>query len=162
MIDPAWLLSQQKVQFIHDEKYHQDIFCLPRNDRLKHYGLHYAKYCGRFARDGFEHGLTKTVSDFFLVALSAANALSDNLLNSGIEIKALPQSAAFLPLCDATGRFADACEKIDHAERFIDIAVPANRDIISALGGLASAEKLELEELLNSRRSELRLRAFYR
>jgi uncharacterized membrane protein len=72
----AMLLKWQQEQFSHDQRNHTDIICLSRIDRLKHYGLHYAKYAGRLARSDDDAVLRRTAVDTALVALSAANALS--------------------------------------------------------------------------------------
>jgi hypothetical protein len=45
MVGKYDLLQMQREQFRHDERNHKDILCLPKPDRLKHYGLHYAKIC---------------------------------------------------------------------------------------------------------------------
>ena len=156
-----WLVEQQRLQFTHDATNHQDIHCLGRTDRLKHYGLHFAKYCGRLARDGFEHGADKTLADWFLVALSASIALQDKLDNLSKLQSANTFEGAFLALCDASGRFCDACEKIDHLEEFREIATVANRDIVQLLRGVAAAGDRSLDELLRGRRGQLAERAFY-
>jgi hypothetical protein len=44
------ILELQREQFRHDRRNHFDILSLHKNDRLKHYGLHYCKYVGRLAR----------------------------------------------------------------------------------------------------------------
>lgn len=156
-----WLVEQQRLQFAHDATNHQDIHCLSRVDRLKHYGLHFAKYCGRLARDGFEQGSDKTLSDWFLVALSASIALQDKLVDLPDSCRAETFGSAFVPLCDASGRFCDACEKIDHLEEFRAIATVANRDIVVLLLGVAVSGECPLDELLRGRRGQLAERAFY-
>lgn len=156
-----WLLEQQRLQFAHDATNHQDIHCLSRADRLKHYGLHFAKYCGRLARDGFEQGADKTLADWFLVALSASIALQDKLVDLPASRRAEAFEGAFVSLCDASGRFCDACEKIDHLEEFRAIATVANRDIVLLLLGVAAAGERPLDELLRGRRGQLAERAFY-
>ncbi|MBJ3785620.1 hypothetical protein [Devosia sediminis] len=160
--DPALLLEQQREQFAHDRRNHSDIVCLPRADRLKHYGLHFAKYAGRMARgDAEEKSQAQTVVDAILVSLSAANALSQHLDQ---EIGAIPsdrRSATLERLTDAAGRFADACEKIDHLEDFLALAKTANVDIM--LWSIAKARELSLDvnALLQDRRRFLGSRAFY-
>src|SRR5205823_4710500 len=82
------LQRMQREQFRHDERNHKDILCLPKPDRLKHYGLHYAKYVGRLAR-GSAEGKTdeKTLVDAILVALSAANTLLQDLSKADLSCK---------------------------------------------------------------------------
>ena len=48
------LAQLQREQYVHDQRNHFDIICLPKPDRLKHYGLHFAKYVGRLARGDFD------------------------------------------------------------------------------------------------------------
>ena len=43
------LLRLQREQYRHDQRNHSDIACLAKSERLKHYGLHFAKYVGRLA-----------------------------------------------------------------------------------------------------------------
>jgi len=50
MLSISELPRLQREQFHHDKRNHSDIFCLSKHDRLKHYGLHFAKYVGRLAR----------------------------------------------------------------------------------------------------------------
>ena len=73
-------LQMQRDQHRHDMRNHSDIVCLNKADRLKHYGLHFAKYVGRLARGERESKpIDRTVIDTLLVCLSAANALHQNL-----------------------------------------------------------------------------------
>ncbi|WP_062230492.1 hypothetical protein [Aureimonas sp. N4] len=156
------LASQQKMQFAHDAANHQDIHCLSRTDRLKHYGLHYGKYCGRLARGSGSHSYHKTIIDWMLVALSASIALQDNLADVHLATVLVDDDeSAFRRLCDASGRFCDGCEKIDHLESFREIVVQANRDLLMLLIGEFARLELELGSALEERRAELRIRAFY-
>jgi hypothetical protein len=71
--------KRQQAQYEHDLHNHFDILSLSRLDRLKHYGLHFAKYAGRLARGEREaKSRQETLVDAFLVALSAANALASS------------------------------------------------------------------------------------
>lgn len=162
MIDQSWLFYQQRKQFEHDELHHHDIFCLSRADRLKHYGLHFAKYCGRLSRDHSEEVLRKTLSDWQLVSLSASLALSDNLSLGSISFSEASNDDFLFRAVDASGRFCDACEKIDHAEPFLDMAKFSNREILFLLSSMAAQKSMSLEELVTDRRKQLRQRAFYR
>lgn len=158
----AWLLDQQVTQFEHDQRNHHDIACLHRADRLKHYGLHYAKYCGRLARDDFDDAQGRTLTDWFLVALSASIALQDRLDDIAVPEQTEQDFAqCFSLICDATGRFCDACEKIDHLEEFRTTAVRANRDLVSLLLSIRPPAGRPLSALLSVRRQQLSDRAFY-
>jgi hypothetical protein len=64
-------------------------------------------------------------------------------------------------LADASGRFADACEKIDHMEEFLPIARKANRDIMHWLVREAEARRLHLTAEVDRRRKELAERHFF-
>ena len=48
------LTRMQKEQYRHDMRNHSEILCLHKTERLKHYGLHFAKYVGRLARESAE------------------------------------------------------------------------------------------------------------
>ena len=161
MSSMGWLLEEQKKQFKHDSSYHQDIHCLPRSERLKHYGLHFAKYCGRIARVDENHSFEKTLTDWFLVALSASNTLQDPFRDHAELLQKQDESDELMKFVDATGRFADACEKIDHLEEFRHIAIPANREIIGMLVSIADLKGWSIAELASERRKELSNRAYY-
>lgn len=62
---------------------------------------------------------------------------------------------------DAAGRFADACEKIDHLEDFLTIARSANQDILRWVLDAALECGLDLRRAIKKRRAELAARAFY-
>ncbi|HWU18649.1 MAG TPA: hypothetical protein VN155_13295 [Devosia sp.] len=155
------LAALQRSQQQHDLENHFDILALHKMDRLKHYGLHFSKYVGRLARGQSE---TKTVSqtlvDTMLVSLSAANALNQRLWQVG------PESAGrndydLLAFADAAGRFADACEKVDHLEEFRSIALDANADILRYVAHTAATLGLDLEAAIADRRSQLYSRQAY-
>lgn len=156
-----WLLDQQKRQYQHDVESHQDIHTLSRSDRIKHYGLHFAKYCGRIARKDEIHSFHKTLADCTLIALSAANALQDNLAEFNFLPSPIKRDEFQVRLFDAVGRFADGCEKIDHMENFHQLLISGNRNIISALIGVSMTENINLVHLVEDRRKILRARAFY-
>lgn len=158
-------LALQRAQFAHDRRNHSDIICLGRTDRLKHYGLHYAKYAGRLARAGGENTkdvLAKTMVDAALVCLSAANTLNQKLdvAVQGRDLTSLAREP-LLALTDAAGRFADACEKIDHLEDFLSIAREANVDVLNWLVAEATRTEFDLNVAIGQRRGELGERAFY-
>tara|TARA_R110002049_G_scaffold265590_1_gene441725 strand:+ start:7565 stop:8053 length:489 start_codon:yes stop_codon:yes gene_type:complete len=162
MIDQKWLFEQQRNQFRHDELHHQDVFCLSRNDRLKHFGLHFAKYCGRLARNFSDEVFLKTLSDWQLVALSASIALSDDLSMGSIDFPGLEENEFLMRAVNASGQFCDACEKIDHAEPFLESAKASNREILFLLSSIANRKAISLDDLITDRREQLRQRAFYR
>ncbi len=157
------LLRLQREQYSHDRRNHSDILSLSKTDRLKHYGLHFAKYVGRLARGADEaKSVERTVVDTFLVCLSAANTLHQELgsafLDSGSQAK---KNDPVYVLADASGRFADACEKVDHMEEFIPIARQANADVVKWVMNIAAERKIELEPAIQARRKELAARQFY-
>lgn len=156
------LLGWQQEQFRHDHRNHTDIVCLSRIDRLKHYGLHFAKYAGRIARDEDDREvLTRTTVDALLVCLSAANALAQRLDQSFDRTVLLDfRRTLLIDLADASGRFCDACEKIDHLEDFLAIARSANCDILHWILSVTSHQSLNIEALLKARRSQLAERQF--
>ena len=147
--------ARQQAQHEHDLKNHFDILSLSRLDRLKHYGLHFAKYAGRFARGEAEaKSRPETMTDAFLVALSAANALNQALpdVGGGTAGGEVPSDLAFT---DQAGRFADACEKIDHLEEFRTIALDANAALVEWIVRHAAADGLDLDALVEERRGQL-------
>lgn len=162
-IDATTLLRWQQEQFAHDQRNHTDIIGLSRVDKLKHYGLHYAKYAGRIARAGEDSTVTlKTMVDAALVCLSAANALSQRL-DRVIETDSWPAKYRIGPLADiadAGGRFSDACEKIDHLEDFLSIAREANIDVLRWVWCVASEFGADLQTEITKRRQQLAERQF--
>lgn len=153
--------SRQALQYEHDMRNHFDILALSRADRLKHYGLHFAKYAGRLARgDEEEKSRAETLVDAFLVALSAANALNQKLPNSKSE-NFTGQQCSDLAFTSYAGRFADACEKIDHLEDFRETALIANEAIVAWILINADRESLNLDQLVEERRQQLAARSVY-
>lgn len=161
MLTAGELGELQTEQFRHDQRNHSDIICLSKSDRLKHYGLHFAKYVGRLARDDASKTPIRTLTDTALVALSAANTLHQRLGDETFENPIDLGSDALRPLADAAGRFADACEKIDHLEEFLDIARTANLDVVRWTLAYASMHQSDLRALISERRKELATRQFY-
>lgn len=164
MSEPYDFLAMQQAQFRHDQRNHSDIICLPKPDRLKHYGLHFAKYVGRLARGNAEpKSVDRTLVDMTLVCLSAANALHQRI-QGDIERCSHDRNDQVDPLrslADAAGRFADACEKIDHMEDFLPIARHANVDVLSWTVVTAAERGLDLNKAIADRREELVARQFY-
>ncbi|MEI9408593.1 hypothetical protein [Mesorhizobium salmacidum] len=162
MFTDADMLRLQQDQYRHDARNHTDILHLSKNDRLKHYGLHFAKYVGRLARGSAELiSYDRTIIDTMLVSLSAANTMHQHLEAPTHLTKEDRQIDPLRTYADAAGRFADACEKIDHLEEFIPIARKANTDIMAWAVQMACERDLDLESGLRRRRGELRDRAFY-
>ena len=157
------LLMWQQDQFAHDKRNHSDIICLHKNDRLKHYGLHFAKYIGRMARGSREAISTeRTIVDCGLVSLSAANTLCQNLNEVEFLYTAASKDAeALLTFADAAGRFSDACEKIDHMEEFISIARVANTEIFQWVMQQSLVYNLNLADEMEKRRKFLAERQFF-
>ncbi|WP_394887475.1 hypothetical protein ACG873_21605 [Mesorhizobium sp. AaZ16] len=153
--------ARQRAQYEHDLHNHFDILSLSRSERLKHYGLHFAKYAGRFARGDAEVKTRKeTLVDAFLVVLSAANALNQALpdVEVGQPIVEAPSDLSFT---DHAGRFADACEKIDHLEEFRSIALAANAALSEWIICSAVATGFDLDALVDERRWQLARRQVY-
>src|ERR1700730_10660003 len=155
MLSAHELGQLQVEQYQHDMRNHFDILALHKNDRLKHYGLHFAKYVGRVARGEEEcKPIERTMTDTLLVALSAANALHQDLRKENFAASFDAKFGLFSVFADAAGRFADACEKIDHVEEFIPIARTANRDIVSWVMAAAAENEFDLKGAVASRRKE--------
>lgn len=163
MISPSEIAKQQRAQYAHDMRNHFDILSLHKYDRLKHYGLHFAKYVGRLARGSDElKPVERTLIDALLVSLSAANTLHQDLSHENLVLdQQSPQVDPLRTLADACGRFADACEKIDHMEDFLPIAKKANRDIMLWLVREADERNVALQSEIQKRRQELADRHFY-
>lgn len=160
---PDDLALLQREQYRHDQRNHSDIACLGKPDRLKHYGLHFAKYVGRLARGNAEvHSVDRTITDATLICLSAANTLHQRLDQCTLGKTSAPIQLDQLGLfADAAGRFADACEKIDHLEEFVSMARVANEDILNWILAAAEERGLNLHVAIRKRRSELVDRQFY-
>jgi len=163
MLSSNQLGQLQKEQHSHDMRNHLDIVSLHKTERLKHYGLHFAKYVGRLARESVEiKPIDRTLIDTLLISLSAANTLHQNLANEDFPAKKIRNQVDPLrSFADAAGRFADACEKIDHLEDFLPIARQANQDIVGWIFSMANERKTDLVSGVHRRRKELAERHFY-
>lgn len=164
MLAPDELLRLQQEQFHHDKRNHSDIVCMPKPDRLKHYGLHFAKYGGRLARGSADlKPSSQTLVDTLLVSLSAANTLHQNLasIGAGSTEHRGDQIDPLRIFADATGRFADGCEKLDHLEDSFELVRTANLDIIKWVIAEACEQQFDIESALHERRKLLRARQFY-
>jgi hypothetical protein len=163
MLYPSDVANLQRTQYAHDMRNHFDILSLHKADRLKHYGLHFAKYVGRLARESADpKPAERTLVDAMLVGLSAANTLHQDLSKEDFGTsRSLDQVDPLRGFADASGRFADACEKIDHLEEFLPIARTANRDVLAWLIHQANERGLDLVRAVQTRRKELADRHFY-
>jgi hypothetical protein len=163
MVAPSDIVALQRTQYAHDMRNHFDILSLHKTDRLKHYGLHFAKYVGRLARGTDETKPTeRTLIDAILVSLSTANTLHQDFGKESLFAKQVSKQLDPLrTFADAAGRFADACEKIDHMEEFLPIARVANRDIMLWLIRETEERNLPLVSEVEKRRRELADRHFY-
>jgi hypothetical protein len=157
------LARLQCEQHSHDMRNHFDIISLHKTDRLKHYGLHFAKYVGRLARESAEtKPVERTLVDTLLVSLSAANTLHQDLSRENcLPSEAPDQVDPWRTFADAAGRFADACEKIDHMEEFVRLARQANVDIMTWIVNTAAKRDFDLQSAVSARRAELAARQFY-
>lgn len=153
------ILSWQKCQYSHDKRNHFDILSLSKSDRLKHYGLHYAKYAGRLARGNSEpKSITTTGIDSLLVTLSSANTLHQHLCTV---MRHRSYGDALLNYISLAGQFCDACEKIDHMEDFLTIAKDSNEGLFNLSVILLEQQNCDVESLLIDRRKQLADRQFY-
>lgn len=153
------VLPWQKCQYTHDKRNHFDILSLSKGDRLKHYGLHFAKYAGRLARGSSEpKPINATGIDSLLVTLSAANTLHQQLC---IEIGEKSYGDVLLQYVSLAGQFCDACEKIDHMEEFLTIARDSNVGLFNLSLTLLKQQNCDVEYLLTARRKQLADRQFY-
>jgi hypothetical protein len=161
MLSAHDLGHMQCQQHAHDMRNHFDILALHKNDRLKHYGLHFSKYVGRLSRGHAESKpAERTVVDTLLIALSAANTLHQDLRKANLGDLGV-NADRFRTFADAAGRFADACEKIDHMEEFLPIARTANIEILAWVLAMAKERDLDLTVAVAERRKELSERSFY-
>jgi hypothetical protein len=71
------------------------------------------------------------------------------------------ETKTFYAFAEAAGRFADACEKIDHLEDFIPLAKSANYDVARWVVSAAANRQLMLESSIRTRRKELAERHFF-
>lgn len=152
------LLEWQKDQYSHDMRNHFDILSLHKQERIRHYAGHFAKYVGRIARGSEEEKpVDQTLVDGILVCLSSANTLHQHLSYTPRK----SNKEFFYRLADAAGRFNDASEKIDHLEPFVDIARTSNQDLLDCFLDQACEIRLDVEVALEKRRAKLSARQFY-
>ncbi len=126
LLQKTTLLDLQKAQNKHDTEYHPDIIALGTIGRLKHMALHNAKYAARFAAasaEDDENLFIKTLTDSFIIGLSTANTLTQNLekqiVDGGNPTSPTSNSREFcLEYLQVVGKMAKACESIDHLEDY--------------------------------------------
>ncbi|MEQ1679811.1 MAG: hypothetical protein ABL950_04280 [Nitrospira sp.] len=182
----AELCKLQLKQHGHDERYHQDIWCLPYNVRIKHMVLHFAKYAGKFQsaeeqRD--RHLFTATLIDTWIITLASANILNlrlsqslrvddqdaPNLQELGDRITAEfaptrdPYLLACRQLCKTVGLMAKACECMDHGEAF-DSRGTLERGIVNVAKlslVLANLLDVDLSPLVETRWKEIEAKSIF-
>ncbi|MDJ0826133.1 MAG: hypothetical protein QNJ16_11580 [Rhodobacter sp.] len=157
-------LAWQKAQYGHDKRNHFDILSLHKSDRLKHYGLHFAKYAGRLARgDQEKKSKQQTAVDSLLVSLSAANTLHQHLAMPDDDDDERIPNNQFEVYVSSAGQFCDACEKIDHTEFDGIKSMFENSNSTLFKLSLLFLKNLQTDplEALSRRRNELAARAFY-
>ncbi len=123
----------QEEQLQHDSRAHREILSLRVPDKMRHFTLHLAKYCGRLARpENRICTLRATAVDAFIVGLATCNALGFDVAKSmnqpsvsSTQEKPAPPldlqvgsiaDQYFSDLVDITGRMAKVCESFDHLE----------------------------------------------
>ena len=137
------MLSLQREQFEHDERFHREIARLNIAARLKHMALHFSKYTGQLAavlQNPQNAALrSRTITDSFIISLCSANTLNFNLaeqvapgMGAGATLRdiGLYLSRELYPAAKLddvwlvsahaihAAKMAAACEKIDHLEGF--------------------------------------------
>jgi hypothetical protein len=151
----------QAAQYKHDQAAHQDIAGLPVPDRVTHFTLHFAKYVGQLAgaRRRRDDQLTaKVVTDSFVIALAAANAMNVDLQHrikegkyseelTALELdRELTFDSLVLKYAEVVGQMSKACEALDHMEDF-PVRSTQERGVVlllSVIRGLADLEGIDL------------------
>jgi len=169
VIDSDQIFRLQLEQREHDEKYHPEIARLTMHHRLNHMALHFAKYTGRVAhaaRTGDDSDVDRTLTDFFVIALSSANVLNTHLGKALFEEGRLIDTPIdsghatgqdllhfLFAVSSATGRMAKACESLDHIEP-VDFREEMKAAIIAIADTVISysaPRNLQLLEAVHSR-----------
>lgn len=109
------LAKQQVNQDQHDRLAHQDIYNLPRADRIKHLALHLAKYVGRIGQSD-PLLVRKTLVDCFLIVISLVNAVDGELVGVVVPSHTVRPGDRTQRWAEPVGRIAKACESMDHLE----------------------------------------------
>lgn len=181
------LSALQSAQHHHDQRYHQDIWCLPFNARIKHMVLHFSKYTGRFisADEAQDHSiLIATLIDTMIITLASANMLNlklasllglektdkPNLRSIGKTLAASefsatknPHQLAAYQLGKIAGRMAKACESLDHMEAFDsrNVLEKGVLDISKLCLALAALLDLDLIPLIHTRWEEVEAKSIF-
>jgi hypothetical protein len=181
------LSNLQSIQHGHDEKYHQDIWCLPFNARIKHMVLHFSKYTGKFilAEEHQDRSLlTATLIDSWIITLASANMLNlmlstllglenadkpnlrrvgQSLVTSDFASSENPHLLAVRQLGKITGRMAKACESLDHMEAFDSRGTLEKGvlDVTKLCLALAALLDLDLIPLVHARWGEIESKSIF-
>lgn len=121
----ARLRRQQYRQDLHDQKYHTDIYVLPKPQRLNHLVLHHMKYVSDLhkvlrrmtiageVREEDHELLKRRCLDGLIVCLSMANICGKHLITS---LATFPwhKEGATDAMIEAVGTMAKTIEDIDH------------------------------------------------
>jgi hypothetical protein len=182
------MLSLQREQFEHDERFHREITRLNIAARIKHMALHFCKYTGQLAtvlQDPENAVLrSRTITDSFIISLCSANTLNFGLsehvapdFGGGVTLRDLGLHLArhlyptaklddvWLMSAHAihAAKMAAACEKIDHLEAF-----PFRDELQKAVLRLsqialiaAVVNNLDLLSAVRERRGEIRARSSF-
>ena len=183
----AQILALQWEQLKHDQLYHKDIVILPLAARLKHMALHNAKYTSYFLSAlhvGDSKLFKKTLLDAFVISLASANALNQDLgaalVDAVGDAASLKEAGSLLaeklpsdgsdPLwlartfAEHTGKFAKACESIDHIEGdvpFRQWMLEANNSLFKTVIAEASARGMDLPPLYRGRMREIETKSIF-
>jgi hypothetical protein len=153
------VLELQQAQYRHDKRNHSDILALHKNDRVKHYALHFAKYAARF--DGYylkNKSQNANAVDAVLVSLSSANTLMLRLENTFPHMNRADAVSRFK---EAAAMYCDGAEKIDHGESFWSLIREANEKLFDLSWAMLQLHSNDpFQDLLN-RRAALAERHFY-
>src|SRR5438067_1321862 len=127
------LRKLQAAQYRHDQAAHMDIAGLAVPQRVTHFTLHFSKYVGQLAhatRKTDDPLIQKVVTDSFVIALAAANAMNVDLqrrIEEGLYRSDLTEldsdgegtlDAVLLRYAEVVGKMAKACEALDHMEDY--------------------------------------------
>lgn len=163
---PVSLRSLQRRQFQHDRDFHADIVSLPLAQRFRHLAFHQLKYgCQLLAavRDGDDGLVNRLITDSFIIGLSLANALQQDLAADLSDRAENPRSSCAVAsesekqwvegFILVAGPFAKLGEALDHLEAidFRSAIAAANREMVAYVIEWAGAQKLDLEDGFRSR-----------
>lgn len=178
------LFDLQLEQRVHDKFYHPDICLLNVHQRLNHYALHFAKYCGRISKADIDDDLASlrlALVDTFVIVLAASNTLNLRLSEAipelanasdlsdtdtklaGAVVKAAKKNGLLACYAIYSSEIAKACESVDHLE-----AYPFREKItagVVSLGRLVLGESarlgLDLAAEVRRRLAEVKTRSMF-